>query len=496
MRFVWSLLLAFAVVCALAFAPRAAWGQATTTPSVSGILGTVSRCTGSTSSACNDDADNPFDQGGFPHANGVLVNVLNFEDCSADLWYQFQVGISYPSSSYTLQAWVGTQDCSVLTNRQTSATSVCWPVIVPTEALTNPYLLGVRMQDIASGVFTTTHPVAYTPSGASVCQGQVETGASTVTLYIFFADPGSNPVGTVQNYPITFDMRAGNAQGPISVGIGDTALFVSIPQTSDPDTQGWNIYCDPPANEEAGAIQTSVAVDAPSNNGMCPAQVPDSSVADSSLTDGALDGAGDAIAIEDAGAIDSSGVVVKDDAGGSPCGVTLNEASIPSPGGCAASTVLIPGGTTAIAGVDEAGEAIYEEGGTTTTVVDYEGGVAPTGLMNLAFQYGQPTGMAHLCGQTGGTSTSYNIVGLLDGNYYNVAIAATDAAGNVGPLSNVVCQTPQPISDFWTLYTEAGGGAGGGFCSADGVGVPAGTSGLGVLMVASIVTMVRRRRRS
>ncbi len=87
--------------------------------------------------ACTN-ADNAGEN---PHPSGALVNTLNFEDCDANLVYQFDIGISYPSSSYNLEAWVGTQDCSQLTNRQTSATSVCWPVAPFTVALVNPFIL-------------------------------------------------------------------------------------------------------------------------------------------------------------------------------------------------------------------------------------------------------------------------------------------------------------------------------------------------------------------
>ena len=82
--------------------------------------------------------------------------------------------------------------------------------------------------------------------------------------------------------------------------------------------------------------------------------------------------------------------------------------------------------------------------------------------------------------------------------YYNIAVTPrrSTSVGNVGPLSNVPCGEPVPVNDFWKNYYEAGGRAGGGFCSADGVGVPAGTSGLGLLMLASMIGIVRKRRRS
>jgi hypothetical protein len=484
MRYLWSLVFAFGFMWALALSPRGAFAQTTgTTPSVTGILGAVQRCE-PTQGPCNS-ADN---SGNHRHPNGVLVNALNFEDCSADLYYQFELGIAYPNSSYLLEAWAGTQDCSQLSNRQTSATSVCWPVAAAVNANINPTLLNVRMQDIASGAFTTTHQTTYTETNTTnnpnVCQAQTETGATSVTLYIFFVDGGSNPVGTVQNYQISLDMRTGTVPGAITAGVGDTVLIIGIPPTTDPDVQGWNVYCDPPPGQEN--VGGTVPVDAASNN-LCPPAVPDSSTTDavasdavSSVSDGASDSATDSA---------TPGTTAIDDAGGNACGVPFNDAGIPSPGGCSASSALIPGGGAS-------SSTTTEEGGTVVTSADGGATFSASGTMDPTFQYGQPNGAKFLCGSSSVTSTSINVKGLKDYSFYNISVAAVDAVGNVGPLSPLVCGEPLPVDDFWKAYTNDNGLAGGGFCSAEGVGVPAGTSGLGVLMVASMVAIVRRRRRS
>ena len=67
--------------------------------------------------------------------------------------------------------------------------------------------------------------------------------------------------------------------------------------------------------------------------------------------------------------------------------------------------------------------------------------------------------------------------------------------GNVGLLSNLACQTPAPVVDFWNQYGRAGGLAGGGFCTLQGAGIPAFGSvfGLGIGLAAG--AFVRRRRR-
>ena len=79
---------------------------------------------------------------------------------------------------------------------------------------------------------------------------------------------------------------------------------------------------------------------------------------------------------------------------------------------------------------------------------------------------------------------------------YTVAVAATDSVGNVGPLSVLACDTPQPIDDFYKAYRDAGGMAGGGYCQASGpLGLVAGGAGpLGALGAAIVGGWARRRR--
>ncbi len=356
--------------------------------SVTGILGTVSRCEPPTDSTCVN-ADAPGEN---PHPAGVLANALNLEDCAADLHYELQLGISAPSPSYWLEAWVGTQDCSQLTNRQTSATSVCWPVAQAQEALANPFVLDVRMQDIASGAFSPTHPVAYAATtDPSVCERQTQTAATPLTLYMFFVDGASNPVGTVQQYPITFDTRAGNVPGPISVASEDDSVTIAIPPTTDPDTQGYNVYCDPPPGSEAASEPAAATGDA---------------------------GTGDS--------------------------------GVPSPEGCSASSVF----------------------------------AAPDA--------GAATGIAakYLCAQGTATQTSIKVNGLKPGVPYDIAVAATDAVANVGPLSNVACATPS------SSPSSSSSAAGGVSCAVENAGSPSGTGGLCAVMAASLVGLARKRRRS
>jgi MYXO-CTERM domain-containing protein len=76
---------------------------------------------------------------------------------------------------------------------------------------------------------------------------------------------------------------------------------------------------------------------------------------------------------------------------------------------------------------------------------------------------------------------------------YAVAVAAVDSYGNVGSLSEVTCATPGATTDFWQLYRDSGGQAGG--CSST-EGAPLSSLVTVVPFVAMLGAWIRRRRRS
>lgn len=81
----------------------------------------------------------------------------------------------------------------------------------------------------------------------------------------------------------------------------------------------------------------------------------------------------------------------------------------------------------------------------------------------------------------GATLTSAEISGLDAGGRYAVAVASTDDFGNVGPLSDLVCETPEA-------------GTQGSSCSAAPPGSPPTTSVLVAVALAAIVARVRARQ--
>lgn len=93
-----------------------------------------------------------------------------------------------------------------------------------------------------------------------------------------------------------------------------------------------------------------------------------------------------------------------------------------------------------------------------------------------------------------GNATSGRAKGLVNGRRYAVGVAAVDELGNTGALSNLACNTPEEVIDFWDRYREAGGRGGGGFCSFGAATRPSlATYGSGLLLLLSVL---RRRKRS
>jgi hypothetical protein len=101
---------------------------------------------------------------------------------------------------------------------------------------------------------------------------------------------------------------------------------------------------------------------------------------------------------------------------------------------------------------------------------------------------------------TGNTIVVSGVAGkpLVNGKTYAVSVAALDSFGNVGELASPICQFPEETTDFWRNYRNAGGGAGGGYCSVREPGGPAGTFALGAVALffgGSLARRVRRLRR-
>jgi len=168
--------------------------------------------------------------------------------------------------------------------------------------------------------------------------------------------------------------------------------------------------------------------------------------------------------------------------------VNAGGTSAPTTSTSSCPSVVLTGGIVQDGGVvqevDEAGNVI--EGGSTSGA----GGISTIPSSHVV----QPNAVTQST-VSGLSASTYTVTGLQDGVTYTVAVAAVDGSGNVGPPSVEACDYPAPVNDFWKLYRQAGGGAGGGFCALEAPGAPVGSSVALFVVAAAAAGAVRRRRR-
>jgi hypothetical protein len=404
------------------------------------------------------------------HPGNIGPNIINFADCEADVALQIPVTIAGQSPN-TIQVWAGAQDCGALAARS-ATTATCWQVAAPVVAAANPTILNVKVRDIVSQISTTPKNVNPYSGEApeSVCRtAQTSSGAVPITLYIFVADSASNVCGNEVQYGTTVAMLAPAINGTISSGVGDTVLFINVPPASDSSTKQWNVYCDPPPNGQSAPPEDASATTGTTTTVSNP-QCLDSGA---TSTPSGADASGDDASGDDSGSVvDATIPISTPDA--SSCGAPVIDAGAAgSNTNQCTSTVVVPGG------------------GTTTSNGD--GGSVTTGGTQTIIPG------AYQCATADVTTTTIQVGNLSNGTKYTIGVAAVDQYGNVGPVSNVLCDqstTPEPVNDFWQVYKSDGGQAGGGFCALEAVGAPGGSAAVfGGGLVAAIGAIVARRRR-
>jgi hypothetical protein len=90
-------------------------------------------------------------------------------------------------------------------------------------------------------------------------------------------------------------------------------------------------------------------------------------------------------------------------------------------------------------------------------------------------------------GATGGETDPV----LTNDDQFAVAVATEDSVNNIGVLSNLACGTPKDVRGFYENYRDAGGEAGGGYCSF----APAKHGPFAVLLGLGLAAFAVRRRR-
>lgn len=154
------------------------------------------------------------------------------------------------------------------------------------------------------------------------------------------------------------------------------------------------------------------------------------------------------------------------------------------------------GGTTSTdTGGADSGAAGVDTGGTTTQAGTAGTTSVDTNCTSAILIPGEPPPEGAMeCGEIGaqGATGGETSPVLTNDMEYVVAIATEDNVNNVGALSQLACNIPKDTTGFYEAYREAGGEAGGGFCTF----APAhkGSTLWGLTLLVGACALWRRRR--
>ncbi len=211
---------------------------------------------------------------------------VGFTDCTGNTSFVFNVAIGGFSSStvstYDLEVWVGTGDCTALDATHDGA-ATCWPVITSLTPST-PVPVTVRVQDLVSSFGIAPPAQTYTPANVNACstaQNSLSTsstmttddagnpitvsGQATLNVFFMLFPIGGAPMPAAASpaYPIIIDFTTPNPATSVMAAPGSTELSVSWIASPDTDIAGYNVYSAPTAGAaDAGCdnmINTSTA---------------------------------------------------------------------------------------------------------------------------------------------------------------------------------------------------------------------------------------------
>jgi hypothetical protein len=381
--------------------------------------------------------------------NNLLNSQINGADCAGDDIMTFPLTLNTAGGTFstdTLQTWVGT-GCDIATNRTSTSQTMCWLVgnVSPSGLLNGAINVNVPVTTIVAG-YTNLFG-----SGTAIVNGTAGAGGAS-------GASGTSGTGGTDSSAVA------GAGGATATAV--TPLGVGQQVMDDPK------FCNyPPGTAVAGA--TSVTIYFLLVN-------PSSFSADATATwTGMFKLLGPAAPDVVSAGIGGNLLVVNFSYSAAPGGAssvdqTINGFNIycdPRPGDAAA--------------VDAGLEA--PDAGVGSAV-----SCAVPSSQVLAQGMAPPADPTYLCGSGQKTSQTADARGLVDGVAYNVAVAAFDTYANVGVLSKLACEVPQPITGFYKAYRAAGGTAGGGFCSFSPTGRPLPLFAL----LAVVAGLVLRRRRA
>jgi MYXO-CTERM domain-containing protein len=374
------------------------------------------------------------------------VNVISKEDCE-EAKDAFVFGYSIGDvGGRQLEVWVtdsSSLDCTLADDRSASAPTHCNLVFTEPNPKTTGGSLTIPSADIAHAISTVT---------SGTCEDTNSDTLPRALQIAFLLKSGANDDVDGSNAAIfteaKIDMLGPPAPTDLASAPGEGAISLNFTPATTTDIEGYYVYCDPPADKDSGAGGAGGAGGA--SDASCPSGT--SSVTSSAST--STSASSSAVSTTAASSSSASSSSTASSSTGSTTSVGSGE------GGATASSSTA---STAASGAAECPET--------------------------ALVQGQVPNCAYICGEgTGSTATARN---LANGTNYSVAVAAFDSVGNVGKLSNVVCDSPIPVDDFFDLYRDAGGKGGNCACSTSARGD---VLGAGLFAFAGLAALRRRKR--
>lgn len=360
---------------------------------------------------------------------------VSFQDCVEDQKIRFPVTLSGAEGNAEFRVFASVDnDCKEQQARSTGVAS-CWPLGGNYPIINAPQNIDIPVRQIMSGRLKPQQP----DSSAAIC-GQVDLSTIQVNFLYFAPGTAGGTATTVKTVKIEIDTVGPDPPTGLAVLPGNTRLEVNWKNISGGD---------PDASTGIGGTSGSGVVVLTGVKVYCD---PQSATGGGSVTE---DASCEDVPID--GGVNEAGVAI--DAG--------------------VSTVCTPGRTTTLPAAACASPNFVNADGSPKL---------PDNDFNTKYECGSLTGNT-------GTSITATQVGrnpLVNGTRYAVAVASTDAYGNVGKLSAVICETPELTTDFWEQYRQQGGGAGGCAVGAD---APLGSMAMALTVFAVLVTSLRKRSR-
>jgi hypothetical protein len=375
-----------------------------------------------------------------------LSNVLNREDCLADRVATTTLSIrGIPSGKF--EVWVGS-GCDNSTNRvATSTTRTCARVVGDKNPIDQS--LTIHFRDLIK-----PYGMDDEATDESVCNTTQTAGLLTRTLYFVVYDPTTNAslLTTSPSWAFKYDIQAPPPPGNVTARSGDETIVTNFTApANETNLIKYHFYCSPKSDAPAAAAGTAGT---------------------------------------------NTGGTAGTDAGGS-AGTETGGTAGSDPRGTAGTDAAAGADTGGTAGTDTGGTAGTDTGGTAGTAGS--AGTAGTTTVDPNCQSavlipGQPVpdgavecGTVPSTGASGGETDPV----LTNGDEFAIAVATEDAVNNIGVLSNLACAVPKDVRGFYENYRDAGGTAGGGYCTF----APAKHGALASLLAFGVGALALLRRR-